>query len=144
MTLSAPAAVDLKRVELRHLRYFLALAEELLAGMEVVVSGLGTTLRQAELYGTPFASALRTVMHDLRARRLLSPASWEATFEPVRLVSGRRYPYALGWRVDRLAGQAVQVEKSLQALFEANLEALLGVRHPHRPLRRSLPALERL
>jgi predicted transport protein len=33
-----------------------------------------------------------------------------------------------GTKVMELAGAAVQVEKSLQALFEANLEALLGIR----------------
>lgn len=33
-----------------------------------------------------------------------------------------------GGQVHELAGQAMQVEKSLQVLFEANLEALLGIR----------------
>src|SRR3982750_4797856 len=31
--------------------------------------------------------------------------------------------------VEELPGEAVQVEKSLQVLFEANLEALLGIRY---------------
>jgi hypothetical protein len=31
-------------------------------------------------------------------------------------------------QIAELAGQAIQVEKSLQSLFEANLETLLGVK----------------
>jgi RecB family endonuclease NucS len=36
--------------------------------------------------------------------------------------------FRLGEVVSELQGEAVQVEKSLQKLFEGNLEALLGVR----------------
>lgn len=44
----------------------------------------------------------------LRARALLTPASWDAIFAPVTLTTGRRHPYGFGWSVDRIAGQAVQ------------------------------------
>jgi N-acyl-D-aspartate/D-glutamate deacylase/CubicO group peptidase (beta-lactamase class C family) len=40
----------------------------------------------------------------LRAKSVLSAASWNATFSPVQLNSGRRHPYALGWAVDRVKG----------------------------------------
>ncbi len=43
----------------------------------------------------------------VRDRRVLSPASWAAMLAPVRLNSGRTHPYAFGWFVDSLRGQAV-------------------------------------
>jgi CubicO group peptidase (beta-lactamase class C family) len=36
----------------------------------------------------------------LRARAILSAASWDAIFTPVTLSSGRRHPYGFGWRID--------------------------------------------
>lgn len=44
----------------------------------------------------------------LRARAILTPASWDAIFEPVRLNSGRRHPYGLGWSLDTFGGRLVQ------------------------------------
>jgi len=43
----------------------------------------------------------------VRERTLFTDATWQAMFEPVRLNSGRRHPYALGWAVDRVAGHLV-------------------------------------
>ena len=42
----------------------------------------------------------------LRTRGILRAESWDAIFEPLRLISGRRHPYGLGWEVDQLARQA--------------------------------------
>lgn len=43
----------------------------------------------------------------LRERAVLPAARWTQIFEPARLNSGRRHPYAFGWSVDRVAGQTV-------------------------------------
>jgi N-acyl-D-aspartate/D-glutamate deacylase/CubicO group peptidase (beta-lactamase class C family) len=43
----------------------------------------------------------------LRTRAILKPESWNAIFEPVKLTSGRRFPYGFGWSVDRIAAQQV-------------------------------------
>jgi N-acyl-D-amino-acid deacylase len=61
----------------------------------------------------------------LRAQRLLTPAGWSATFEPVQLTSGRRYPYGLGWEVDRLAGRAVQRHGGSWQGFQTHLARYL-------------------
>lgn len=57
----------------------------------------------------------------IRARAVLSPASWEAMFTPVTLNSGRRHPYALGWQVDRIAGQMVQQHGGAWQGFKTHL-----------------------
>lgn len=44
----------------------------------------------------------------LRAGAVLTPESWRAVFEPVRLNSGRRHPYGFGWDVERFGGQEVR------------------------------------
>ncbi len=43
-------------------------------------------------------------VRGLRAKALLSSQSWNATFSPVQLNSGRRHPYGFGWAVDRVKG----------------------------------------
>ena len=43
----------------------------------------------------------------LRDRAVLPAARWTQIFEPVRMNSGRRHPYAFGWSIDRRAGQTV-------------------------------------
>lgn len=62
----------------------------------------------------------------LRARSILSPASWTAAFEPVRLTSGRRHPYGLGWEVDRIGGQDVQRHGGSWQGFQTYLARYLG------------------
>jgi CubicO group peptidase (beta-lactamase class C family) len=42
----------------------------------------------------------------LRAGALLTPASWQQIYTPVRLASGRSYPYGFGWEVDEWRGKA--------------------------------------
>lgn len=43
----------------------------------------------------------------VRARRVLSAASWAAVQTPVRLNSGRSFPYGFGWSIDQAHGQRV-------------------------------------
>ena len=44
----------------------------------------------------------------LRARRLLSKAGWASVLSPVRLNSGRTYPYGFGWDVAEFAGRRAE------------------------------------
>ena len=44
----------------------------------------------------------------LRARRVLSSASWKAVLSPVRLNSGKAYPYGFGWDVAEYAGRRAE------------------------------------
>jgi CubicO group peptidase (beta-lactamase class C family) len=41
----------------------------------------------------------------LRAKSILTPASWAMVYDPVTLTSGKRYPYGFGWSIDTVAGQ---------------------------------------
>lgn len=41
----------------------------------------------------------------VRARAVLKPGSWAQVFTPVKLISGRTYPYGFGWEVDEDVGQ---------------------------------------
>lgn len=40
----------------------------------------------------------------LRSQAILSPTSWATVYEPVRLNSGKHYPYGFGWAVDTING----------------------------------------
>jgi N-acyl-D-aspartate/D-glutamate deacylase/CubicO group peptidase (beta-lactamase class C family) len=44
----------------------------------------------------------------LRGGALLKADSWNAVYSPVRLTSGRRYPYGFGWSVERLGAVTVR------------------------------------
>jgi N-acyl-D-aspartate/D-glutamate deacylase/CubicO group peptidase (beta-lactamase class C family) len=62
----------------------------------------------------------------LRTGAVLSPASWEAMFSPVRLASGRRHPYGFGWAVERLAGQDVHQHGGAWQGFKTHVVRYLG------------------
>lgn len=62
----------------------------------------------------------------LRDRALFPDATWDAMFEPVRLNSGRRHPYALGWAVERRAGQDVQEHGGSWQGFRTHIVRYLG------------------
>jgi CubicO group peptidase (beta-lactamase class C family) len=59
--------------------------------------------------GSLYFTVLDLVAWDkgLRSRAVLKPESWAAIFQPVRLNSGRSYPYGFGWGIDQIAGQTV-------------------------------------
>lgn len=44
----------------------------------------------------------------LRARQVLTPESWAQVFAPVRLNSGKTYPYGFGWDLSTVAGRPAQ------------------------------------
>jgi CubicO group peptidase (beta-lactamase class C family) len=62
----------------------------------------------------------------LRAGAVLRPDSWAATFQPVRLTSGRPYPYGFGWVVDQAAGQSVVGHGGSWQGFKTQLTRYLG------------------
>ncbi len=62
----------------------------------------------------------------LRTAAILKPESWTAIFEPVRLNSGRRFPYGFGWTVDRLAGQQVVSHGGAWQGFKTYIARYLG------------------
>ncbi|MEW5915799.1 MAG: serine hydrolase domain-containing protein [Gemmatimonadota bacterium] len=55
----------------------------------------------------------------LRAKSVLKPASWERVFSPVRLNSGKPYPYGFGWAVAEEAGQPTQQHGGAWQGFQA-------------------------
>jgi CubicO group peptidase (beta-lactamase class C family) len=57
--------------------------------------------------GSLYFSVLDLVAWDkgLRARAVLKPESWAEVFRPVRLNSGKTFPYGFGWSIDDAAGR---------------------------------------
>jgi CubicO group peptidase (beta-lactamase class C family) len=57
--------------------------------------------------GSMYISILDMVAWDqaLRARAVLKPESWQQVYTPVKLKSGKSYPYGFGWSVDDFSGQ---------------------------------------
>ena len=78
--------------------------------------------------GSLYLSVLDLVAWDrgLRAGAVLKPASWEAVLTPVRLNSGRPYPYGFGWGVEETAGQAVHRHGGAWQGFTSGIARMLG------------------
>lgn len=57
--------------------------------------------------GSLYFTVLDLVAWDkgLRSGAVLKPESWAAVFQPVRLNSGKTFPYGFGWSIDEAAGQ---------------------------------------
>jgi hypothetical protein len=62
----------------------------------------------------------------LRARAILKPEEWSQVFEPVRLNSGKPYPYGFGWFVDDFSGQKRQHHAGQWQGFETYISRYLG------------------
>ena len=62
----------------------------------------------------------------LRTRGALRPESWTAIFAPVKLASGKTYPYAFGWFIDDFAGQARQHHGGAWQGFKTYIARYLG------------------
>lgn len=99
MTLSAPAAVDLKRVELRHLRYFLALAEEL---------HFGRAAQRLAMSQPPLSVALQQLESAVGAR-LLDRDSKGVRLTPAGLAFQASAQSLLG-RFEEACSQAREVQ----------------------------------
>jgi CubicO group peptidase (beta-lactamase class C family) len=78
--------------------------------------------------GSLYFTALDLVAWDrgLRAGAILSSASWAQVFEPVKLNSGRSFPYGFGWDVEDFADQKVQRHGGSWQGFRADLVRYLG------------------
>jgi len=78
--------------------------------------------------GSLYLSVLDLVAWDrgLRAGAVLKPASWEAVYTPVRLNSGRTYPYGFGWDVVEAAGQTVHRHGGAWQGFKSGIARFLG------------------
>jgi N-acyl-D-aspartate/D-glutamate deacylase/CubicO group peptidase (beta-lactamase class C family) len=99
------------------------LADDQLKNQEWVSPSLNTTAD-----GSLYLSLRDYIAWDrgLRARAILTPESWNAIFEPVRLNSGRRHPYGFGWDVDRVAGQPVARHGGAWQGFKTYIARYLG------------------
>jgi N-acyl-D-amino-acid deacylase len=62
----------------------------------------------------------------VRARKLLKPASWDMVLSPVRLNSGKPYPYGFGWSIDTRGGQAMHSHGGAWQGFKTQLSRFLG------------------
>jgi CubicO group peptidase (beta-lactamase class C family) len=62
----------------------------------------------------------------LREGKILSAGSWRTVFTPVRLNSGKTYPYGFGWDVETLAGQTVQSHSGGSQGFATYISRYLG------------------
>ena len=78
--------------------------------------------------GSLYFSILDLIAWDrgLRSRALLSEKSWAQIFEPVRLASGKTYPYGFGWEFQEVGGQPVQEHGGSWQGFQTYLARYLG------------------
>jgi CubicO group peptidase (beta-lactamase class C family) len=62
----------------------------------------------------------------VRAGALLEPASWELILQPVRLTSGRTYPYGFGWFLDQRNGQPLRQHGGAWQGFKTQYSFFVG------------------
>ena len=62
----------------------------------------------------------------VRRRALLRPESWEQILTPVRLNSGKSYPYGFGWAIDTRDGKPLHAHGGSWQGFKAQLSRFLG------------------
>ncbi len=62
----------------------------------------------------------------LRAKAILTPESWAQVFTPVRLKSGKTYPYGFGWDVETVNGQTVHRHSGSWQGFKSYIARYLG------------------
>jgi N-acyl-D-amino-acid deacylase len=62
----------------------------------------------------------------VKRRALLKPESWNVVLSPVRLNSGKTYPYGMGWSIDERGGQALLQHGGAWQGFRTHLSRFLG------------------
>jgi N-acyl-D-amino-acid deacylase len=62
----------------------------------------------------------------VRRRAILKPESWEQILTPVRLNSGKSYPYGFGWSLDERAHKPLQQHAGSWQGFKTQLSRFLG------------------
>jgi CubicO group peptidase (beta-lactamase class C family) len=98
------------------------LADGELRNQEWVAPGLNTLAS-----GSLYLSILDLIAWDrgVRSGAVLKPESWKEVYEPVRLHSGRTYPYGFGWSVDDVAGRRVHQHSGSWQGFKTYLRRYL-------------------
>jgi len=62
----------------------------------------------------------------LRSRAILSPASWDQVLQPVRLNSGKSYPYGFGWFIDERNGEPLYQHSGSWQGFKTHIARFIG------------------
>jgi N-acyl-D-amino-acid deacylase len=62
----------------------------------------------------------------VRKRAILRPESWDVILSPVRLASGKTYPYGFGWAIERRGGQPLQQHGGAWQGFKTHYARFLG------------------
>jgi CubicO group peptidase (beta-lactamase class C family) len=95
-----------------------------LKNQEWVAPALNTTAD-----GALYLTVLDMIAWDrgLRAGAILKPASWEQVYTPVRLKSGKTYPYGFGWDVEGVAGQPVHRHGGSWQGFTSGIARYVGI-----------------
>jgi CubicO group peptidase (beta-lactamase class C family) len=62
----------------------------------------------------------------VRERAVLKPASWNLILEPVRLASGKTYPYGFGWFLGERNGQPLQGHNGAWQGFRTQFSRFVG------------------
>jgi CubicO group peptidase (beta-lactamase class C family) len=78
--------------------------------------------------GSLYFSAHDLVAWDtaVRARALLKPESWARILTPVRLTSGRTYPYGFGWSIDERGEQPLHQHGGSWQGFKTQFSRFIG------------------
>jgi CubicO group peptidase (beta-lactamase class C family) len=99
------------------------LVDGALRNQEWVAPKLNTTAD-----GSLYLSVLDLVAWDrgLRSGAVLKPASWAEVYAPVRLNSGKAYPYGFGWDVTETGGQKVHRHGGAWQGFKSEIARFLG------------------
>jgi CubicO group peptidase (beta-lactamase class C family) len=103
------------------------------AGYDVTETGLlnqewvaptGNSTADGSLYMTVLDYAKWNA--GLHAGKVLKPESWAEVYKPVRLNSGKTYPYGFGWSLEQTAGQQVHQHGGSWQGFQTFLLRYLG------------------
>jgi N-acyl-D-amino-acid deacylase len=62
----------------------------------------------------------------VRRRAVLKPESWQQILSPVRLNSGKTYPYGFGWSIDERNGQPLHSHGGAWQGFKTHLSRFIG------------------
>ena len=62
----------------------------------------------------------------VKRRAILNPESWALILQPVKLNSGRSYPYGFGWSIDERGGQTLQQHGGSWQGFKTQYSRFLG------------------
>lgn len=62
----------------------------------------------------------------VKKRAILKPESWDLVLSPVRLNSGKTYPYGFGWSIDERAGQPLHQHGGSWQGFQTTFKRFIG------------------